>query len=599
MPQNEYIEEHIKRHGRRLDYFERKRKREARAVHKQSAVAQKAFGLKAKLLHAKRHAEKVQLRKTLKAHDERNIKQADSSTVPDDALPTYLLDREDQKDAKALSSAIKQKRKDKAAKYAVPLPKVRGIAEDEMFKVMRTGKSKSKSWKRMVTKATFVGEGFTRKPVKMERFVRPMALRYKKANVTHPGLKATFQLQILGVKKNPQSPMYTQLGVLTKGTVIEVNVSELGMVTTGGKVVFGKYAQVTNNPENDGCINAVLCQRHHGACTLEHMHMPSRGRSGGRQVHSWLTRSLDPRSTSTESDPDDHPCGSWYWGVLNSNVSSQSRLISTQRAGCVRHDDALPSGCRPSGLTPQKQFCSMHYLNSIVFVSRRVLFSCPAHRIDLGQQTSLFCSRLSPPLYMPTRHSRTLPCAAACVQLNGDAWSHAVAISPSFPCLPAARVLSHCRAPLVSRRRHRRLTIALACRPIVILARPRTPFRGFALAGAPLLSALSLEFMPPLPPSTLVPPFYAVASTLIRSPFPQPGPSPAVSRGVAAPLVHMPAPITSLSRTCALTISLSHALILTPSRACPRSRASASPRRRAPWLSCFCMPSSLYLVYYK
>jgi ribosome biogenesis protein NSA2 len=71
-------------------------------------------------------------------------------------------------------------------------------------------------------------------------------------------LKATFQLQILGVKKNPQSPMYTQLGVLTKGTVIEVNVSELGMVTTGGKVVFGKYAQITNNPENDGCINAVL-----------------------------------------------------------------------------------------------------------------------------------------------------------------------------------------------------------------------------------------------------------------------------------------------------------------------------------------------------
>jgi hypothetical protein len=71
-------------------------------------------------------------------------------------------------------------------------------------------------------------------------------------------LKATFQLQILGVKKNPQSPMYTQLGVLTKGTIIEVNVSELGLVTTGGKVVFGKYAQITNNPENDGCINAVL-----------------------------------------------------------------------------------------------------------------------------------------------------------------------------------------------------------------------------------------------------------------------------------------------------------------------------------------------------
>ncbi|KAL4133209.1 Ribosome biogenesis protein [Phytophthora ramorum] len=74
----------------------------------------------------------------------------------------------------------------------------------------------------------------------------------------HPELKTTFQLDILGVKKNPQSPLYTQLGVMTKGTIIEVNVSELGLVTTSGKVVWGKYAQITNVPENDGCINAVL-----------------------------------------------------------------------------------------------------------------------------------------------------------------------------------------------------------------------------------------------------------------------------------------------------------------------------------------------------
>lgn len=31
-----------------------------------------------------------------------------------------------------------------------------------------------------------------------------------------------FQLPIIGVKKNPNSPLYTQLGVITKGTVIEV-----------------------------------------------------------------------------------------------------------------------------------------------------------------------------------------------------------------------------------------------------------------------------------------------------------------------------------------------------------------------------------------
>jgi ribosome biogenesis protein NSA2 len=48
------------------------------------------------------------------------------------------------------------------------------------------------------------------------------------------------------------------LGVLTKGTIIEVNVSDLGLVTTSGKVAWGKMAQVTNNPELDGCVNAVL-----------------------------------------------------------------------------------------------------------------------------------------------------------------------------------------------------------------------------------------------------------------------------------------------------------------------------------------------------
>merc|ERR1712216_927758 len=117
---------------------------------------------------------------------------------------------------------------------------------------------KKKQWKRMITKATFVGAGFTRKPPKYERFIRPSSLRFKKAHVTHPELKTTFRLDIVGVKRNPQSSLYTNLGVITKGTVIEVNVADLGLVTTTGKVVWSKYAQVTNIPENDGCINAVL-----------------------------------------------------------------------------------------------------------------------------------------------------------------------------------------------------------------------------------------------------------------------------------------------------------------------------------------------------
>ncbi|KAM7486906.1 hypothetical protein LguiA_002915 [Lonicera macranthoides] len=59
---------------------------------------------------------------------------------------------------------------------------------------------------------------------------------------------------MIGVKKNPNSPMYTSLGVVTRGTIIEVNVSELGLVTPAGKVVwipwmvtgFASYAEEKN-----------------------------------------------------------------------------------------------------------------------------------------------------------------------------------------------------------------------------------------------------------------------------------------------------------------------------------------------------------------
>jgi ribosome biogenesis protein NSA2 len=203
------------------------------------------------------------MKKRIKAQEEKNVKSAAPDEPSKTPLPQYLLDRSQETNAKALSSAIKNKRNEKAAKFAVPLPKVKGISEEEMFKVINTGKkTHKKAWKRMITKPTFVGNDFTRRPVKYERFIRPMGLRYKKCNVTQyvfilrenarpplyfgriwytdfffsPELAVTVQLPILSVKKNPQNPLYTQLGVLTKGTIIEVNVSD--------------------TPENDGCVNA-------------------------------------------------------------------------------------------------------------------------------------------------------------------------------------------------------------------------------------------------------------------------------------------------------------------------------------------------------
>ena len=52
----------------RFDYEERKRKRLAREGHKQSENAQNFRGLRAKLLHKKRHNEKIQMKKQIKAH---------------------------------------------------------------------------------------------------------------------------------------------------------------------------------------------------------------------------------------------------------------------------------------------------------------------------------------------------------------------------------------------------------------------------------------------------------------------------------------------------------------------------------------------------
>ena len=63
MPQNEHIELHRKRHGRRLDYEERTRKKEAREPRVRATKARKLRGLKAKIYNKERFNEKVRKRK--------------------------------------------------------------------------------------------------------------------------------------------------------------------------------------------------------------------------------------------------------------------------------------------------------------------------------------------------------------------------------------------------------------------------------------------------------------------------------------------------------------------------------------------------------
>ena len=192
-----------KRFGQRFDAEERKRKKEARAVHEVAEKSQSLHGLKGKLHAKQRYKEKAKMRKAIKAHEEKDAQVKQPKNTEEGAIPAYLLDRNEVNRTKVLSNMIKQKRKEKAGKWKVPVEKVKPMSEEEMFKVMKTGKRKQKAWKRVVNKISFVGQDFVRKPPKFERFIRPTGLRFKRAHVTHPELKTTFHLDILGVKKNP------------------------------------------------------------------------------------------------------------------------------------------------------------------------------------------------------------------------------------------------------------------------------------------------------------------------------------------------------------------------------------------------------------
>ena len=154
--------------------------------------AQNLHGLKGKLFAKERYKEKVMMRKTIKAHEQKEATAKDEKKKEDGAVPAYLLDRNEVNRTKVLSNMIKQKRKEKAGKWKVPIEKVKAMSEDEMFKIMKSGKRKQKAWKRVVNKVSFVGDNFVRKPPKYERFIRPSGLRFKKAHITHPELKTTF-----------------------------------------------------------------------------------------------------------------------------------------------------------------------------------------------------------------------------------------------------------------------------------------------------------------------------------------------------------------------------------------------------------------------
>ena len=87
----------------------------------------------------------------MKAFEKKKTEGTEERADAGGAVPAYLLDRKDRTEGKALSQQVKQKRQDKAAKFNVPIPKVRMQSENEVFRQVKSGK-RGKSWKRMVTK---------------------------------------------------------------------------------------------------------------------------------------------------------------------------------------------------------------------------------------------------------------------------------------------------------------------------------------------------------------------------------------------------------------------------------------------------------------
>jgi ribosome biogenesis protein NSA2 len=131
-----------KRQGKRFDHEEKKRKREAREAKDVSKKAQELHGIKGKRFAKERYKEKVEMKKKIKAHEQKEAKVTDQKAPTEGAVPAYLMDRNEVNRTKVLSNMIKQKRKEKAGKWKVPIDKVKPMSEDEMFKVMKSGKRK-------------------------------------------------------------------------------------------------------------------------------------------------------------------------------------------------------------------------------------------------------------------------------------------------------------------------------------------------------------------------------------------------------------------------------------------------------------------------
>lgn len=119
-----------------------RRKVESQEAHKRSKAAKRVTGVKAKLYLKQPSWENTHEKDNQDAWKEKHQTKQNDEKTPQGVVPAHLLGREGQSWAKVLSNMMTQKRKEKAGKWEVSLPKVHAQGETEVWKVVRTGKRK-------------------------------------------------------------------------------------------------------------------------------------------------------------------------------------------------------------------------------------------------------------------------------------------------------------------------------------------------------------------------------------------------------------------------------------------------------------------------
>ncbi|CAM9193878.1 unnamed protein product, partial [Lampetra planeri] len=196
----------------------RSARRRGREAHERARKAKKLIGLKAKLYNKERHKEKIQIKKTIKMHEQRMAKQKDEDKTPKGR--GARLSPGPRGPVQGQSSVQHDQAEAQGEGGQVGRPAAQGAAP--------RGRRRCSAWSADRQDAAQVVEAPRHQGLLRGRRLHPQAAQVRALHPPHgialqegprdpPRVEGHFCLPILGVKKNPSSPMYTSLGVITKG----------------------------------------------------------------------------------------------------------------------------------------------------------------------------------------------------------------------------------------------------------------------------------------------------------------------------------------------------------------------------------------------